>query len=59
MALFVAEVRGLREVAEVLLASGAEVTAKNVAVMTPLGVAMFDHQKDTAELLRQHGVHRP
>lgn len=53
--------RGYKEVVKLLLASGAEVNAvitiPKMKSMTPLGMAVWGKQTDTANLIRQHGGH--
>lgn len=53
--------RGYKEVVELLLANGAEVNAvitiPKEGSMTPLGMALFGKQKETADIIRQHGGH--
>jgi ankyrin repeat protein len=48
---------GHKDVAELLLASKAEVNAKSNGGQTPLRVAVLHGHTDVAELLRQHGGH--
>ena len=43
------------EVAELLLANGADVNAKNKDNRTPLDCAIEDNHTETADLLRKHG----
>ena len=47
---------GHTRVAELLIAGGADVNAKNSWGMTPLAVATNSHKKDVAALLRKHWV---
>jgi ankyrin repeat protein len=44
-------------VAELLLAHGAEVNARNRFGATPLHLAQENRRQDVAELLREHGGH--
>ncbi|MGO8926242.1 MAG: ankyrin repeat domain-containing protein, partial [Limisphaerales bacterium] len=48
---------GHKDVAELLLASKADVNAKDNGGQTPLHLAVVFGHKDVAELLRQHGGH--
>lgn len=52
--LHLAALSGHKELAEILLAHGADVNARNNSGKTPLQFAK--HRKDMAELLRQHGA---
>ena len=52
-----AVVSGQKDVAELLLAHGAEVNAEDNDGFTPLHVATANGHKEMAELLRQHGGH--
>ena len=47
--------RGRNEVAEFLIAEGADVNAKNKADATPLDKAIEKNQDETVSLLREHG----
>ena len=47
--------RGRNEVAEFLIAEGADVNAKNQADATPLDKAISFKQTEIADLLRKHG----
>jgi len=47
--------RGRNEVAECLIAEGADVNAKNKADATPLDKAIEKNQDETVSLLREHG----
>jgi hypothetical protein len=53
--LHVAAKSGYKEIAEVLLASGADVNAKDLYGGTPLDEAVCRKRKDVAKLLRKHG----
>jgi ankyrin repeat protein len=53
--LVVAAVRGHKEVAELLIAKGADVSAKNDDGETPLDLAIGRKHPETAALLRKHG----
>jgi len=44
-----------KEIAELLIAKGANVNAKYVTVRTPLDVAILLNETATADLLRKHG----
>ena len=46
---------GHKEIAELLLANGADVNAKDDDGDTPLDVAILRNDKETADLLRKHG----
>ncbi len=48
---------GLNNVAELLIAKGANVNAKDRGGWTPLHMAILYNRKAMAELLRQHGGH--
>ena len=48
---------GRKDVAELLLASKAEVNAKDITGATPFHAAAALKHEDVAELLRQHGGH--
>jgi ankyrin repeat protein len=47
--------RGHKEIAELLIAKGADVNAKIVAGTTPLDVAIKYKRTEFADLLRKHG----
>ena len=47
--------RGRNEVAEFLIAKGADVNAKNQADATPLDKAIEKNRDETVSLLREHG----
>ena len=53
--LHLAAVNGNRDVAELLLASKADVNAKTNRGLTPLGLALDKDHQEVAELLRRHG----
>ncbi len=46
---------GSKEIAELLIASGADVNAKTLYGTTPLDLVKKEH-KDVADLLRSHGA---
>jgi cytohesin len=46
---------GHKEIAELLIAAGADVNAKDDDGDTPLDQAILDKQPETADLLRKHG----
>ena len=48
---------GHNDVAELLLANGADVNAKDNGSTTPLQLAVVNGRQDMVELLRQHGGH--
>ena len=50
-----AAIYGHNEVAELLIANGADVNAKNDDSNTPLDSAIKDKHTETADLLRKHG----
>jgi len=47
--------RGNKEVAELLIAEGADVNVKNEDGDTPLDAAIYGKKPQTADLLRKHG----
>jgi len=47
--------RGHKEIAELLIAKGADVNAKNSLGWTPLDRAITSNLTETADLLRKHG----
>jgi ankyrin repeat protein len=47
---------GHKEIAELLIAKGADVTAKNEDGETPLDWANWRSHAETADLLRKHGA---
>ena len=47
---------GYKDVAELLLAKGADVNAKTNKGTTPLSIAIQNHHDDVAALLRVHGA---
>jgi len=53
--LIVAAFDGYKEIAELLIAEGADVNATNGAGKTPLDWAILNKQTETADLLRKHG----
>jgi ankyrin repeat protein len=46
---------GQNEIAELLIANGADVNAKDKEGKTPLDWAIFNKQTEIADLLRKHG----
>jgi len=46
---------GHKEIAELLIAAGADVNAKGKCGSTPLDDAVFFRNKETANLIRKHG----
>jgi ankyrin repeat protein len=50
-----AAARGHKEVAELLIAEGADVNAKGDDGNTPLGTAILFKRTEIADLLRKHG----
>ena len=46
---------GHKEIAELLIAEGVDVNAKNRLSLTPLDFAIIGKQPETADLLRKHG----
>ena len=50
-----AAVNGNKDVAELLLASKADVNAKTNRGLTPLGLALDKDHQEVAEFLRRHG----
>jgi len=47
---------GQKEIAELLIAAGADVNAKMSKGWTPLDIAIEENQTATADLLRKHGA---
>ena len=45
----------LKEVAELLIANGADVNVKSKFGETPLDLAIINNETETADLLRKHG----
>jgi ankyrin repeat protein len=50
-----AAIAGHKEIAELLIANGADVNAKNKGGRTPLDSAIAFKHTETADLLRKHG----
>jgi ankyrin repeat protein len=50
-----AAVKGRKEMAELLIAKGADLNAKDVDGWTPLDVAIEFKELETADLFRKHG----
>ena len=48
--------KGHKEIAELLIAKGADVNAKNMFGETPLDLAILDKHTELADLLRKHGA---
>jgi ankyrin repeat protein len=53
--LFYVALGGHKEIAELLIAKGAEMNAKGVAGKTPLDWAIDFKHTETSDLLRKHG----
>ena len=53
--LHIAADKGHKEIAELLIAAGADVNAKDKGGESPLDWAIEDNQTETADLLRKHG----
>ena len=53
--LFFAATSGFKEIAEMLIAEGADVNAKNDDGKTPLDWAIENNRTEIADLLRKHG----
>ena len=47
--------KGHKEIAELLIAKGADVNAKNKDGWLPLDAAVINDHTETADLLRKHG----
>ena len=47
---------GQKEIVEPLVIVGAQVNAKDIMNRTPLDLAVLNHKKETADLLRKHGA---
>ena len=55
--MYAAAVSGSKDIAELLLAKGADVNVRDIDGETPLHAAIVMKRKDVAALLRQHGGH--